>query len=61
MAGFFAFLQENGAEILQALSGIVAGASVLANFTSTDKDNRALGWISRAIHFLAANFFAVKR
>lgn len=54
------FLQLHGPEILQALTGIVSGASVLANFTRTDKDNKAIGILSNAVHFLAANFFSLK-
>jgi hypothetical protein len=50
----------HGPEILQALTGIVSGASVLANFTRTDKDNKAIGILSNAVHFLAANFFSLK-
>lgn len=42
--------------ILTALASIIAGASILANFTKTDADNKALGVISNLIHFLAGNF-----
>jgi hypothetical protein len=60
MTNLFLFLQLHGADILQALTSIVSGASVLANFTRTDRDNRAVGLLSKAVHFLAANFFAVR-
>jgi hypothetical protein len=60
MTAIYLFFQLHGSEIVQALSAIISGASVLANFTKTDKDNRAVGLISRAINFLAANFFALK-
>jgi len=59
MTALILFLQLHGADILQAITAIISGASVLANFTPTDKDNKALGAISNAIHFLAANFFAL--
>ncbi|MDD9901036.1 MAG: hypothetical protein OXT65_08675 [Alphaproteobacteria bacterium] len=57
MTQWILFLQQHGAEILQGLSMIVAGASVLANFTKTDKDDKALGFASKTVNALAANFF----
>lgn len=59
MTSLFLFLQLHGAEIMQALTGIVSGASVLANFTKTDRDNKAVGALSTLVHFLAANFFTL--
>lgn len=53
------FLQMHKDEILQAMTGIVSGASVLANFTRTDKDNKAIGVLSKVTHFLAGNFFTL--
>jgi hypothetical protein len=60
MTSLFIFLQLHGPDILHAISSIIAGASVLANFTPTDKDNKAVGLLGNAVHFLAANFFALK-
>lgn len=60
MTQFFLFLQLHGQDILQAVTGIISGASVLANFTKTDKDNKVLGKIGKAVNFLAANFFVLK-
>lgn len=55
MNDIFTFLLLHGADIMNALTGIVAGASVLANFTRTDKDNRALTKVGRVLNFLAIN------
>jgi hypothetical protein len=60
MSTLFLFLQLHGPDLLQALANIVTGASVIANFTPTDRDNRAVGVLSKAVHFLAANFFTLK-
>jgi cellobiose-specific phosphotransferase system component IIC len=60
MTQLFLFFQLHGQEILQAVTGVISGASVLANFTRTDKDNKALGAIGKAINFFAANFFVLK-
>ncbi len=49
------FLTENGLEIVSAVTMIVAGASVLANFTKTDVDNRVLAFIGKVIALLAGN------
>ena len=55
------FIQSHGGEILQALAEIIAGASILANFTKTDTDNKAVSALGKAVHFLAANFFAIRK
>lgn len=60
MTALYLFLQIHGGDILQAVTSIVTGASVLANFTPTDKDNKALGWVGKMINMLAANFFTLK-
>ena len=60
MTAIYFFLQLHGAEIAQAITSIVSGASVLANFTKTDKDNKAVGLISKLINAVAGNFFALK-
>lgn len=60
MTAIYLFLQLHGSDIVQALTSIVSGASVLANFTKTDADNKAVGFVSKVIHALAANFFALK-
>lgn len=51
------FLMANGLVILTAVTSIIAGASVLANYTATDKDNKALAAIAKVVNFLALNFF----
>ena len=60
MPQLITFLTENGLDILQALASIIAGAAVLANFTKTDKDNKAIGLVSKLINLLAANFTSGK-
>ena len=35
---------------------VVAVASVVANITNTDRDNKAVGWLSKLINFFALNF-----
>jgi hypothetical protein len=59
MTTIFNIITQHGGDILQAVSGIVSGASVLANFTRTDKDDKAMGFVSRVVNFLAANFFVL--
>ena len=49
------FVKLNGFEIVTAVSMIVAGASVLANFTKTDVDNKVLAFVGKAIALLAGN------
>lgn len=60
MLELFAFLKDHGAEILQAVTSIVAGASVLANLTKTDKDNKAVGVVGKLLNLLALNLKNVK-
>lgn len=55
MLTILAFLQLHGADIIQAITGIVSGASVLANFTKTDQDNKAIGFISKVVNLAAVN------
>lgn len=45
-----------------AALAVVGAASVLANFSKTDADNKAISWIGKVVHFLAGNWFTlVKR
>lgn len=44
------------AEILIAVSAVVAAASAIANLTPTDSDNKAVAVISKIIGLLALNF-----
>lgn len=41
--------------VVQAASLIIAGASILANFTKTETDNKVLAAISKVINILAVN------
>lgn len=47
---------ENLLAILNAVALIVAGASILANFTKTDADNAVLAKVSKLVNVLALNF-----
>lgn len=40
---------------------IVAASSIVANKTSTDKDDKAIGFLSKIINLFAANLFRVKK
>ena len=55
------FLTNNGGEILEAATKLIAAASVVANITPTDKDNKAVVVLSGIINFFALNFFAMKK
>lgn len=37
-------------------STVVAVASVIANLTHTDRDNKAVGWFSKLVNLFALNF-----
>lgn len=37
------------------ITSLVTAASAVANLTKTDKDNKAVGYISKAINFIALN------
>lgn len=43
-------------EVLAAIGAIVTAASLIANLTPTDADNKAIAAISRVINALALNF-----
>jgi hypothetical protein len=47
-------------DILEALSLVVAGASMIAALTPTPKDDGVLLWVRKAIDFLALNFLGAK-
>jgi hypothetical protein len=51
------FLSAHGADILHALTELIAGASIVANLTHTKKDDAVLGKIDSIVSLLAANFF----
>lgn len=61
MFDFLYSLSAHKAEIIQGLTGLVTFASVIANFTRTDKDNRAVTKAGNVIHFLAGNWFTLKK
>lgn len=47
---------ENLIDLVQAASLIIAGASLLANFTKTDADNQFLAKIAKIVNMFALNF-----
>lgn len=38
-------------------TAVVTVASFVANLTKTDADNRAVAFVSKAVHFFAMNWF----
>lgn len=50
------FINANGVVLLAAIGSIVTGASILANFTRTEVDNRVINAIAKVINVLALNF-----
>lgn len=55
ISGIGAWLIANGGEIVVGLTGLITFASVIANFTKTDADNKAVAWVSKAVNWLALN------
>jgi formaldehyde-activating enzyme involved in methanogenesis len=50
------YLQLHWADIIAAVTAVVTAASLIANLTPTDADNKVLAVISKFIHMLALNF-----
>lgn len=46
---------DNIKDYLDFAAYMVAGASIVANKTKTDKDNKAVGIFSKVVNFLAVN------
>lgn len=55
MQGIIDWITANSDAIITGLLGLVAFASVVANFTKTDADNKAVGWFSKVVNWLALN------
>ena len=55
MQGIIDWITANSDAIITGLLGLVAFASVIANFTATDADNKAVGWFSKVVNWLALN------
>ena len=45
----------NAGDIIAGLTAIVTGASILANLTKTESDNKAIAAVSKLINLLALN------
>jgi hypothetical protein len=50
------WITSHGADIVQLLTGIVTVASIVANWTKTDSDNKAVAYLSSLVHVLALNW-----
>ena len=55
------FITENYQDIMVVVGAVVTIASVIANKTKTDVDNKAIGWFSKAINLFALNFDKLKK
>ncbi len=53
----FGFFTEYGATILDAAAYVIAAASLIANITPTDADNKALALIGKIVNALGLNLF----
>lgn len=60
MGDLFKIISDHGGEIYTFLTSVIAAASVIANLTRTDKDNKVVGKLDSLVHILALNFFAIK-
>lgn len=50
------WLTQHLSDIVAILTGVVTVASLVANLTPTDADNKAVGVVSSLVHLLALNF-----
>lgn len=55
MTDVFNWVIANWDSLLETALAVVGAASLIANFTKTDVDNKAVGIVSQIVHFLAAN------
>ena len=51
----------NLTEVVTIGTAVVTIASVIANWTATDLDNKAVGWFSKLVNLLALNVKNVKK
>ncbi len=51
-----AWIVAHGGETVVGIMGLVTFASMIANFTKTDADNKAIAAVSKAINWFALNF-----
>lgn len=54
------FITTNMTDIIAIVTAIVTIASIVANWTKSDADNKAVGMVSKLINFLALNLTKVK-
>ena len=50
------FMTFHRADWIRLALEVIGSASILTNATKTDADDRAVGWLSKIIHFVAASF-----
>jgi len=55
LGGIGAWIIAHGGETIVGLTGLIAFASMIANFTKTDADNKAIAYLSKAVNWLALN------
>ena len=56
LAGENVFVTLHQADWVRLALELTGAAAWLTNLTKTDKDDRALGWFSKIVHFLAGSF-----
>ena len=54
-------IMNNLTEVVTIGTAVVTIASVIANWTATDLDNKAVGWFSKLVNLLALNVKNVKK
>lgn len=50
------WLFTNANDIIAVLTSLVTSASLIANFTKTDSDNKAVAKVGKIVNFVALNF-----
>ena len=49
------WLTSHLADLIQIITSIIAAASVIANFTTTDVDNKIVAFLSKLVNMMALN------
>ena len=50
------YLIAHASELIAIVTAVVTAASLIANLTKTDADNKAIGVVSKFVNMLALNF-----
>ena len=56
MTALIAFISAHAQDIVTAFTYLVAAASLLANLTTNQTDNKIVAVLSKVVNFLALNF-----